>query len=57
MPLESVVEFKREVYCQALSELSRFIPAVASSRPEPALPAGCPEPPAEVKIDPEMKTA
>jgi putative (di)nucleoside polyphosphate hydrolase len=56
-PQESVVEFKRGVYCQALSELSRFIPAVASSRPESSLPAGCPEAPAVDKADPEVKTA
>ena len=27
MPLESVIEFKREVYAQALCELSRYLPA------------------------------
>jgi putative (di)nucleoside polyphosphate hydrolase len=36
IPLESVIEFKREVYYQALCELSRFVPAVAASRPGPA---------------------
>jgi putative (di)nucleoside polyphosphate hydrolase len=56
VPLESVVDFKREVYCQALSELSRFIPAVAAARPEAAPSAGCPEAPAIDKIDPEVKT-
>jgi putative (di)nucleoside polyphosphate hydrolase len=36
VPLQSVVEFKREVYALALSELSRYIPTVAACRPEPA---------------------
>ena len=48
IPLESVIEFKREVYHQALSELARFVPAVNASRPacagphasQPGLP-GC----------------
>jgi putative (di)nucleoside polyphosphate hydrolase len=34
IPLDSVVEFKREVYQQALTELSRFIPSVAGQRPD-----------------------
>jgi putative (di)nucleoside polyphosphate hydrolase len=34
VPLESVIEFKREVYSQALSELARFLPAVAAHRPK-----------------------
>jgi len=34
IPLDSVVEFKREVYQQALTELSRFIPSVAARRPD-----------------------
>jgi putative (di)nucleoside polyphosphate hydrolase len=40
IPLESVIEFKREVYYHALCELSRFLPGVASSRPafEPCQP-------------------
>ena len=33
IPLDNVVEFKREVYFQALSELSRYLPAVAAVRP------------------------
>jgi putative (di)nucleoside polyphosphate hydrolase len=33
IPLDSVVEFKREVYFQALCELSRFLPAVAAMQP------------------------
>jgi putative (di)nucleoside polyphosphate hydrolase len=33
MPLESVIEFKREVYAQALSELSRYLPGVRARRP------------------------
>jgi len=33
VPLESVIEFKREVYYAALCELSRFVPAVAAGRP------------------------
>jgi putative (di)nucleoside polyphosphate hydrolase len=33
IPLDSVVEFKREVYLQALSELARYLPAVAAGRP------------------------
>jgi putative (di)nucleoside polyphosphate hydrolase len=48
VPLENVVEFKREVYCQALQELSRFIPAVAAERPSL---------PGDAKTDPEAKTA
>src|SRR5690349_2259965 len=31
--LDNVVEFKRDVYFQALSELSRYLPAVAAVRP------------------------
>jgi putative (di)nucleoside polyphosphate hydrolase len=31
--LDNVVEFKRDVYYHALSELSRFLPAVAGCRP------------------------
>lgn len=38
VPLQSVVEFKREVYFQALSELSRFLPSVGESRPETPFP-------------------
>jgi len=34
IPLDAVVEFKRQVYYQALSELARFLPAVAASRPD-----------------------
>jgi putative (di)nucleoside polyphosphate hydrolase len=34
IPLQSVVEFKREVYSQALAELSRFIPSLAACRPD-----------------------
>jgi putative (di)nucleoside polyphosphate hydrolase len=48
VPLENVVEFKREVYCQALQELSRFIPAVVAARPSS---------PSDAKVDPEVKTA
>lgn len=33
--LDSVIEFKRGVYHQALCELSRFLPGVAARRPEP----------------------
>jgi putative (di)nucleoside polyphosphate hydrolase len=36
IPLDSVVAFKRDVYLQALSELSRYLPAVAAVRPYPA---------------------
>ena len=36
IPLESVIEFKRAVYEQALCELARFLPAVAARRPAPA---------------------
>jgi putative (di)nucleoside polyphosphate hydrolase len=39
IPLESVIEFKREVYHQALSELARFVPAVLSGRPDHITPA------------------
>lgn len=46
--LENVVEFKREVYYQALVELSRFIPAVAVRRAGSAV---------DLKTDPEVKTA
>ena len=48
VPLQNVVEFKREVYILALSELSRYIPAVAACRPAPAAP---------LKVDSEAKTA
>jgi putative (di)nucleoside polyphosphate hydrolase len=34
VPLDSVVEFKREVYYKALSELSRFLPGMAARRPQ-----------------------
>jgi putative (di)nucleoside polyphosphate hydrolase len=34
IPLDSVVAFKREVYLQALSELSRYLPGVAADRPK-----------------------
>jgi putative (di)nucleoside polyphosphate hydrolase len=47
LALEDVVEFKRDVYQQALLELSRFIPALAARRP--ASPGG--------PADPEVKTA
>ena len=47
LALEDVVEFKREVYQQALLELSRFVPALAARRPTSA---GDP-------ADPEVKTA
>jgi putative (di)nucleoside polyphosphate hydrolase len=33
VPLDSVIEFKREVYYSALCELSRFVPAVVACRP------------------------
>ena len=41
VPLDSVIEFKREVYYQALCELSRFLPGIASRRPhlEPCQPS------------------
>jgi len=48
IPLADVVEFKREVYLQALVELCRFIPAVAAARPTS---------PAATKADPQVKTA
>ncbi len=48
VPLENVVEFKREVYQQALLELSRFIPGVAATRPGSQ---------GSAKTDPEVKTA
>jgi putative (di)nucleoside polyphosphate hydrolase len=38
VPLESVVDFKREVYQSALSELARFI----AVRPDPDWTGGCP---------------
>jgi putative (di)nucleoside polyphosphate hydrolase len=38
VPLESVIEFKRDVYHQALCELARFLPGVLASRPEHAAP-------------------
>lgn len=34
VPLDGVVEFKRGVYYQALSELCRYLPAMAAIRPE-----------------------
>jgi putative (di)nucleoside polyphosphate hydrolase len=34
VPLDSVVEFKRTVYSQALSELSRYLPAVGAVPPD-----------------------
>jgi putative (di)nucleoside polyphosphate hydrolase len=34
VPLDSVVEFKREVYYKALSELARFLPGMAARRPQ-----------------------
>jgi putative (di)nucleoside polyphosphate hydrolase len=34
IPLDNVVEFKRDVYLQALSELARYLPAVAAGRRE-----------------------
>jgi putative (di)nucleoside polyphosphate hydrolase len=42
IPLDAVIEFKREVYQQALTELSRFIPSVAARRPD--LPVDSPPP-------------
>lgn len=48
IPLESVVEFKRQVYDQALTELSRFLPTVAASRPDYA---------AVLQAEPTVKTA
>jgi putative (di)nucleoside polyphosphate hydrolase len=38
VPLDSVVEFKRAVYHEALCELSRYLPAVAAQRPDLASP-------------------
>jgi putative (di)nucleoside polyphosphate hydrolase len=49
IPLESVVEFKREVYYQALSELARFLPGLAATRPDYA---GAVKP-----ADPKVKSA
>ena len=37
-PLESVIEFKRDVYHQALCELSRFVPSVVAARPDRGVP-------------------
>ena len=34
VPLDSVIEFKRVVYYQALCELSRYLPSVAAQRPD-----------------------
>jgi putative (di)nucleoside polyphosphate hydrolase len=34
VPLDSVVEFKREVYYNALTELARLLPGMASRRPQ-----------------------
>lgn len=48
IPLENVIEFKRAVYQQALCELSRFVPAVASRQPEFVLST----PPAAVAVPP-----
>jgi len=39
VPLESVIEFKREVYRQALIELHRFLQSDRRLRPRPAEPA------------------
>jgi putative (di)nucleoside polyphosphate hydrolase len=33
VPLDTVIEFKREVYYRALCELSRYLPSVAARRP------------------------
>ena len=58
--LESVIEFKREVYYHALCELSRFLPGVASRRPdfEPGQPADrAAAPPAAVRLRPRRGTA
>jgi putative (di)nucleoside polyphosphate hydrolase len=38
IPLESVIEFKRDVYHQALCELSRFVPSVVAARPDRGAP-------------------
>lgn len=35
VPLADVIDFKRDVYEQALLELARFLPGVSISRPEP----------------------
>lgn len=48
IPLENVVEFKREVYYQALSELSRFLPGAAANRPDYSI---------VLKADPAIKSA
>jgi len=40
--LDSVIEFKREVYHLALCELSRFLPGVAARRPDFSLPSSAP---------------
>lgn len=34
IPLDSVIEFKREVYGQALAELARLVPTVLAARPD-----------------------
>jgi putative (di)nucleoside polyphosphate hydrolase len=34
VPLDSVIEFKRAVYFEALCELSRYLPGVAAQRPD-----------------------
>jgi hypothetical protein len=59
IPLDNVVEFKRDVYFQALSELSRYLPAVAAVRPE-APTAGLESLPADAQAraaDPESPAA
>jgi len=47
IPLDAVIEFKREVYQQALTELSRFIPSVAARRPDVPVDSTLPSLPAE----------
>ena len=49
IPLESVIEFKRDVYHQALCELSRFVPSVVAARPDRGVP-----PAATPRHHPEM---
>lgn len=44
VPLECVVDFKREVYFQALSELARHIPELLHTRPPAAVRAAMPFP-------------
>src|SRR4051794_5718225 len=59
VPLDHVVEFKRDVYFQALSELSRYLPAVAAVRPEAPAP-GLESVPANSRmpaVDPESPAA